>query len=144
MSQGYAITINGVTHNQREWCRIYNIDPSTVKSRMWRHNIPFEQALVMKKQQGHVRVVPPERVGRKEHTTDFGYKAKRSKRCSKCYYGERADSQYVCMYLVMNPEHKRRGCEAGDKCTRFKAKGKNRVTEAQEIFLSNTYGGGYV
>lgn len=46
MSQGYSITINGVTHNQREWCRIYNIDPSTVKSRMWRHNIPFEEALI--------------------------------------------------------------------------------------------------
>ena len=65
MSTGYAITINGETHNQTEWCRKYNVCPSTVKSRMWRHNIPFEQALVMKKQQGHVRVVPPEVVGRK-------------------------------------------------------------------------------
>ena len=131
MSQGYAITINGVTHNQREWCRIYNIDPSTVKSRMWRHNIPFEQALVMKKQQGHVRVVPPEVVGKKEHKTDFGYKSKRSARCKKCYYGERADSQWACMFMDLDPSHERRGCEAGDKCTRFKERGKSRVTEAQ-------------
>ena len=144
MSQGYAITINGVTHNQREWCRIYNIDPSTVKSRMWRHNIPFEEALIMKKQQGHVRVVPPQVVGRKEHTTDFGYKAKRSKRCSKCYYGERADSQYVCMYMVINPEHKRRGCEAGDNCKRFEPKKGKRITDAQEMFFNSTYRGGYV
>ena len=138
-----AFREHGETHNQTEWCRIYGICPTTVRSRMDR-GMTFEEALKTLKHQGRVRTVLPEKEGRKAHPTDYGYKAKKSRRCGKCFYGERADSQWVCMYIIIHPDHHRRGCEAGEKCTRFKAKGKHRVTEAQEVFMSKTYGGSYV
>lgn len=140
---GYAITINGETHSQKEWCQKYNVCPSTVRSRMDK-GMTFEEALKALKRQGRTRIMVPEIVGRKARPTDYGYKAKKSKRCSKCYYGERADSQYVCMYIVLHPDHHRRGCEAGDKCKKFEPKTGRRVTEAQERFMSFDYGGGYV
>ena len=140
---GYVITIDGETHNQTEWCRIYKICPGTVRDRM-NNGMTFEEALKTLKKQGRVRTWVPEREGRKAHPTDYGYKAKKSKKCAKCFYGERADSQWICCFILIDPEHRRRGCPAGDECTRFRSRGKKRVPDAQERFISKTYGGGYV
>ena len=139
---GYAITIDGVTHNQADWCRIYHTHPNTVRNRMDTKNMTFEEALKFKPH-GRQTLEPPIKEGRKAKPIDYGYKAVRSARCSKCYYGERADSQWVCMYIVIDPEHRRRGCQAGDKCTRFRKKGK-RLTEAQKGFKAGLFGGVHV
>ena len=137
---GYAITIDGETHSQADWCRIYHTHPNTVRSRMDK-GMTFEEALKWKPQ-GRQMLEPPMKEGRKAKPINGGYKAKKSKKCGKCEYSERADSQWVCMYCVIKRE--RRVCEAGDKCIRFEPRKKNRVTEAQERFKSNYYGGGYV
>ena len=133
MSHGYEITINGETHNQTEWCRIFDVDPSTVRSRMERTGMSFEQAVQIPKAFVRRKRKPPERVGVKEPVRlAVGYRAKSDKRCRRCYYSEKAEGRYICTYILF--EHHRRPCPAGDECTVRKPKTK-RLTDAQrELF----------
>ena len=130
---GYQITIGNETHNKKEWCRIYGVDESTVRQRQIR-GLTFEEALVMKKR-APIRKPNTYMVdGRKPVRNKSGYQPKSDKRCKKCYYGERMDARYICMFMEIDPEHRRRGCEAGPNCTRWKPRSK-RVTEAQMEFM---------
>ena len=137
---GYAITIDGVTHSQADWCRIYHTHPNTVRTRMDK-GMTFEEALKFKPH-GRQMLEPPMKVGRKAKPIDYGYKAKRTTRCKHCQYSEYADSQWVCMYCVIMKQ--RRGCEAGDRCIRFEPKKSNRMTEAQKGFKKGLFGGVHV
>lgn len=143
MSQGYDITINGVTHTLTQWCKIYNMKTNTVCSRV-QTGMTYEEALTKPLQfGGHTRAFP-KKSGVKPVHTDYGYKAKRSAKCKKCYYAERAGSQWVCMYIVIHPDHHRRPCPAGNECTVFMPKNR-RLTDAQrEFFKSYIYGGSHV
>ena len=79
---GYAITIDGETHSQADWCRIYHTHPNTVRSRMDK-GMTFEEALKWKPQ-GRQMLEPPMKEGRKAKPINGGYKAKKSKKCGKC------------------------------------------------------------
>ena len=138
MAAAKYITIDGETHNKSEWYRIYNIDSSTIQNRV-KHGMTFEQALKMEKR--FERTPPtPKREGKKApKKLHRGYEAKNDKKCRKCKFGERSDSRYVCMYAWF--EKKRRGCEAGDKCTKSEPRSR-RITEAQKaLFKVGIYGG---
>lgn len=50
------------------------------------------------------------------------YKKPSDKKCSKCKYTVLIDGQFCCDYL--NIFGKRRGCEYGDKCTKFEKRGR--------------------
>lgn len=135
MSQGYAITINGETHNQTEWCRIYDVDPSTVRSRMERTGMSFEESVQIPKAFVRRKRHPPERVGVKEPVRKTsGYKAKSDARCRRCEYGMKDDARYVCMYIELHPDHHRRGCEAGPKCTKWKKRSRKLTDAQKELF----------
>ena len=130
--QGYAITINGETHNQSEWCRIYKIDPSTVRSRMER-GMTFEEALTKKGQRGRVRRNPPERVGTKEPANLAGTKKIDNAKCKKCGYGGKTDGDTTCDYILR--EGHRRPCPPGSKCTASIPKGTSKASEAQKAMF---------
>lgn len=142
MSAGYEITINGETHSVTGWCKIYNINTSTVSSRV-KAGMTYEEAFTTPIHYRH-EVKYPKKAGKKVKQPHYGYKMKRTERCRRCNYGERADSQWVCMYMDLHPLHKRRPCPAGDECTVWEPKSK-RLTDAQkEFFKSYVYGGKHV
>lgn len=128
---GYQITINGETHNKREWCKIYHVDEATVRHRQ-AAGMTFQEALVAKK--GRPRRKPKIEMVDGRRYVKTVQKLPSDKRCRNCYYGERAEGRYVCMYIVIHPDHHRRGCEAGDKCTKWEPR-RHRVTDAQRDFI---------
>lgn len=64
------------------------------------------------------------------------------KKCSKCVYSEIADSHPACMYMDLDPEHKRRPVPAADCAAEkpgsvFKPRKRSRWSPAQAMAFTS-------
>lgn len=115
-------TWRGETHTLGEWSKIVGIPRGTLYSRLAKYQWEVERALTepIRKNNGRLvkveKYIPKKRVEKKI--------ALCTARCKRCYYGSCAENYVYCMYTA--EEGHRRGCPAGDKCTKFSSKKKKK------------------
>ena len=128
---GNQITINGETHNLKEWCAIYGISSGGVRSRL-KAGMGLEEALTTPVRQR--LTLGAKRVGRAEPKRLSGQGMEKSEKCRKCFYGDQAEGGYVCMYITHT--YRRRPCPPGDQCTVYDPK-KRRKQKSMTLDLHN-------
>lgn len=118
--------IGGEVKFLSEWCKEYNMNPSTVRGRMSR-GMTLQEALTAEK-------VDP----CASHWSKEREMAKTEKKCAKCRYSQKVENHDKCFYVLYG--HGRRPIPASDCADKkpgsvFEPRKRRKLTPAQEIMF---------